>query len=249
MGIVAAVLGGALETWRSERRLLWEVTREMVGLGLVEGSSGNASLRLSGAGAQRFVLITPTLRPYRCLEPEDLTVVDLEGDQVEGDLPPTSETALHLKLYEARDDIGAIIHTHSTFASVAAVAGLEIPPVVDEMVIKVGGSVKVSDYGFPSSEELAQRACLALGDRNAVLLRNHGLVGVGLSLRGALEVCQLVERVAKIFFYALQLGKANSLPPEIIELERQLFLMQRSSYQYGGSQKGDEKGGDHGNSP
>lgn len=238
-----------METWRSERELLWEVTREMVGLGLVDGSSGNASLRLSGAGDQRLILITPTRRHYRRLGLKDLAVIDLNGDQVEGDLPPTSETAMHLKLYEARDDIRAIMHTHSTFASVAAVAGLEIPPVVDEMVIKIGGSVRVSEYGFPSTEELAQRACLALGDRNAVLLRNHGLVGVGRSLSGALEVCQLVERVAQIFFYSSQLGKATPLPPEIIELEQQLFLMQRSSCQDGGAHNGDERGGEHGNSP
>ena len=220
--------------WCSERQLLWEVTREMVKYGLVAGSSGNASLRVSGnqpfqgQGDGGLVLITPTRRPYRQLNPGDLVVIDLEGEPVEGDLIPSSETATHLTLYKARRDIGAIIHTHSLYASVAAVAGLEIPPLVDEMVIKVGGSVKIAEYAFPSTEELAQRACQALGDRNAVLLRNHGLVGVGQTSWEALEVCQLVERVAQIFIYASLLGKAVPLPPEIVEMEQELFRMQRA---------------------
>ena len=213
--------------WLSERQLLWEVTREMVKDGLVVGSSGNASLRLSGDRDEGLVLITPHGRPYRLLAPGDLAVIDLEGEAVEEDLVPSSEAALHLTLYNSRKDIGAIIHTHSTFASVAAVAGLEIPPIVDEMVIRVGGSVRVAEYAFPSTEELAQRACGTLGDRDAVLLRNHGLVGVGRTVWEALDVCQLVERVAQIFVYASLLEKATPLPPEIIEMEQELFRMQR----------------------
>ena len=202
---------------------------ELVGDRLVAGSNGNASLRLSGSLEVGLILITPARRPYRQLAPEDLVVIDLEGEPVEGDMLPSSETALHLKLYKTRMDIGAVIHTHSLFASVAAVAGLGIPPIVDEMVIRVGGGVDVAEYAFPSSEELAQRACRALGDRNAVLLRNHGLVGVGRTSWDALEVCRLVERVAQIFVYASLLGKAISLPAEIIEMERELFLMSRAA--------------------
>ena len=213
--------------WRSERQMLWEVTREMVGQGLVSGSSGNTSLRLSGREGKGHVLITPSGRPYRQLGPEDLVLIDLDGEPVEGDLLPSSETALHLTLYKARQDIRAIVHTHSLYASVAAVADLEIPPIVDEMVIKIGGSVRVAEYAFPSTEELAQSARQALGDRNAVLLRNHGLVGVGQTPWEALDMCQMVERVSQIFVYASLLGRASTLPPEIIEIEKELFRMQR----------------------
>ena len=214
--------------WDSDRQLLWEVTRELVGGGLVAGSNGNASLRLSGNQNGGHVLITPARRPYRQMGSRDLVVIDPDGEVLEGELLPSSEAALHLTLYKARQDIGAIIHTHSHFASVAAVAGLEIPPIVDEMVMNIGGSVMVAEYGFPSSEELAQAACQTLGETNAVLLRNHGLVGVGRTAWDALEVCQLVERVAQIFIYATLLGKANPLPPEIIHIERELFRMGRA---------------------
>ncbi len=211
--------------WSSERQLLWEVTREMVQHGLVTGSNGNASMRLGGNTSEALILVTPTGLAYRDLKPEDLVIIDLDGEDVEGSLIPSSETTTHLEMYKMRGDIGAIMHTHSTFASVAAVAGLEIPPVVDEMVIKVGGSVKVAEYGFPSSEELAQRATAALGDRKAVLLRNHGLVAVGHTPWEALEVCELVEQVAKIFIYASMVGKATFPAPEMLELEQELFRM------------------------
>ena len=215
--------------WDAERQLLWEVTGEMVRDGLVAGSNGNASLRLSDGYQKGAVLMTPSRRPYKQLSPGDMVVIDLEGEAVEGEELPSSEAALHLALYKLRKDIGGIVHTHSLFASVAAVAGLDIPPLVDEMVIKVGGSVNVAEYAFPSTEELATRACRALGERNAVLLRNHGLVGVGQTAWEALEVCQLVERVAQVFVYASLLGKAVSLPREIIEMELELFRMQRAA--------------------
>ena len=224
-----------MSNWTSERQLLWEVTREMVNHGLVAGTSGNASLCLSRAHDEGLVLITPTHRTYKELSPGDLVVIDLEGEPVDGDMIPSTETALHLALYKARKDIRAVIHTHSTFASVAAVCGTEIPPIVDEMVMRTGGSVRVAECGFPSSEELARRACLALGDHNAVLLRNHGLVGVGRTSWEALEVCRLVERVAQVFIYASLLGKAAPVPPEIVEMEEQLFRMQRMAERLGGA--------------
>ena len=236
--------GGPLGKWHSERQLLWEITTEMVKERLVSGSSGNASLRLPRAGGTdggidgggELVLITPTSRPYRQLSPEDMVVIDLEGGPVEGDLLPSSEAALHLTLYKARRDVGAVIHTHSLFASVGAVAGLEIPPLVDEMVVTIGGSIRVAEYGFPSTEELARNACAALDDRNAALLRNHGLVCVGSTLWEALEICQLAERVAQIFVYASLLGKATPLPPEIVTIEQELFRMQRTAqHPYGGA--------------
>ena len=218
-----------MSDWLVERKLLLEVSMEMVGHDLVVASSGNASMRLSGDYKQGVILITPSGKPYRDLTPEDLVAIDLEGDQVEGEQVPSSESALHLALYKARADIDAIIHTHSTFVSVASVAGVEIPPIVDEMVMKIGGSLPVAEYGFPSTEELASRACQAIGDRNAVVLRNHGLVGVGPDPWEALEVCLLAERVAKIFVYASLLGQAKTIPQEVIEIERELFKMQREA--------------------
>ena len=111
----------------------------------------------------------------------------------------------------------------------AAVTGLEIPPILDEMMVYVGGPVKVSDYGFPGTEELAENVCEALGDRNAAIIRNHGMVGVGAGIEQAMNVCSLVERVAQIFIYASMLGKVNTVPADALEAELAIYKMRQQS--------------------
>ena len=136
---------------------------------------------------------------------------------------------MHLEIYRTREDVDAVVHTHSLCASAAAVAGREIPPIVDEMVFHIGGGVPIGDYAFPGSPELALIAARTMGERNAVLLRNHGVVGVGGDVWDALEICDLVERVAHIFVLAQAFGPggANPLPPDIIAVEQELFRMRR----------------------
>ena len=224
--------------WQEQREELLGVAQKMFAEGLVGGLSGNASLRLKVADGGSLVLITPSRRHYEELFSEDMVVLDLEGEPVEGELMPSSESHLHLAIHKARQDVGGIVHTHSPYASVAAVAGLAIPPIVDEMVIALGGEVRVAEYGFPGTEELSDRALAALEDRNAVLLKNHGMVGVGPTLGEALEVCRLVERVAQIYVHASMLGRATPLPPEMVEIERSLFLMQREARSASGGADG-----------
>lgn len=215
--------------WSPQRTELHAVCVEMYRRGLVGAYSGNASLRLEGNGHEGLLLVTPTQQPYYRLTPEDLVVVDLSGETV-GDGPSaSSETALHLEIYRNRPDVLAVVHTHSMYASAAAAVGLEIPPILDEMIFSIGGAIPVTGYAFPGTEELASITCRALDDRNAVLLRNHGVVGVGPGIWETLETCALVERVAQIFALCQSFGPdgANLLPPDIIEVERQLFLMRR----------------------
>jgi L-fuculose-phosphate aldolase len=105
------------------------------------------------------------------------------------------------------------------------VAGLEIPPIIDEMVIAIGGPVEIAAYAFPGTQELADSVCAALGDRNAALIRNHGSVGVGRDLREAVDVSALLEHAAKVLVYATLAGKVNTLPPEAIEVEKSMYQM------------------------
>ena len=215
--------------WEAERQELWHVAQEMARLGLVSGASGNASLRLPPAEGRELIAITPSRLPYSRMTAHDIVVIDTEGEPVEGDLVPSSETLMHLAIYRKRADVNGIVHTHSVFASVAAVTRQEIPPLVDEMVLVVGGGVRVAEYAFPGTEELAEKACVALGERQAVLLSNHGLVGVGRSPQEALEVCHLVERVAQMYTYASLQGEVRALPYEVIRAEEELFRMRQEA--------------------
>ena len=218
-----------MNKWQSQREELHAATVEMYRRGLVGALSGNASLRLEGRLGEGLLLVTPTQLPYYHLKPKDLVVVDLNGELIGEGLAPSSETAMHLEIYRQREDVAAVIHTHSISASAAAVAGREIPAILDEMVYHIGGGVPIGDYAFPGSEELAKVACETMGDRNAVLLRNHGVLGVGPGVWEALEACDLVERAAQIFVLAQSFGTggANPLPPDIITAEQELFQMKR----------------------
>ncbi len=213
-----------MSQWDKERQQLAEAAWQVARLGLVSGSSGNASLRLQSSG---LVAVTPSRRALGKVTPEEVVIIDSQGEPVEGDAVPSSESLLHLAVYKTRKDVRAVIHTHSVFASVLAVAGVELPPIIDEMVLLVGGPVPVAQYAFPGTEELAQHVCQSLEERNAVILRNHGLVGVGSSLAQAVEVCTLVERAAQIYVFASLLGKVQPLPQEVVEAEVELFRMRR----------------------
>lgn len=209
--------------WQAEKQAVVEASRDIARKGLVAGSAGNVSMRL---GSDRELLaITASGKDYQAITAEDIQVINFEGDPVEGDRMPSVETMMHVAAYRARPDVQAVIHTHSIYASALAVCRLELPPIMDEMVVLLGGTILVTEYAPPGSDELAERAGAALKEKNAALIANHGVVGVGANLRQALAVCEMVERGAQIYVIARTLGKANPLPADVVSTETQLFRM------------------------
>ena len=211
-----------------EKRLVLETSRKLVEKGLVVGTSGNVSLRLPPEGGRELLAITPTSRYYDLLAVDDIQVVDFEAEPVEGNLPPSVETMMHIGIYQARKNIKAVIHTHSVFASAIAVAGLDIPAILDDQVTFIGGEIKLAKHALAGSQEQVENVITALQNRNAVLLPNHGAVGIGRTMREAFTVCELLEKTAKIYYLALSLGKVNPLPPEVVEVEKAFFNMLQS---------------------
>lgn len=213
-----------MDKWHDHRRELLDAILEVNSLGLVSGASGNFSVSLERDGPDGSIMITPSQIPYSIIKSSDLMVVNFHGDILDGQLALSTETPMHLALYKHSPDVKAVVHTHSVYASALAVSGLDLPPIVDELVVTVGGAVRVADYGLPGSDELAINVCNALEDRKAVLIRNHGLIGVGKNIAEAVNVCRLVERVCQIYVFAHSLGHVNILPEHIVGLERSLFL-------------------------
>lgn len=177
---------------------------KMAQAGLVVGTWGNISCRVS---RENLVIITPSGMAYDSLQPRDIVVVNLDGEIVEGERKPSTELELHLAIYRVRTDVHAVMHTHSTFASAMAVVRQPIPPLVEDVAQIVGGQVPVAEYAPAGSRQLARNVVAALGRRNAVLLSNHGMVGVGGSLDEAFSVCQIVEKAAQIYLWASLVGK------------------------------------------
>lgn len=197
-----------------EREQVIKACRDLFGMGLNLGTWGNIS-RISRE--KQMVVITPSGVEYPALQATDLVAVDLEGNVAEGTLKPSSETALHLEIYKARSDVGAIAHTHSIFATAAAVTRTPIPAVVEDMAQIIGGDVQVAEYAMPGTMDLARNAVSALGSKNAVLLANHGVIGVGKNMEEAVLACQVVEKTAQVFAYSKMFGSPVYLSQKDID--------------------------------
>ncbi len=198
--------------WLKEKKEVLAAARKMLAQGLVTGTAGNVSRRLGPEGGQPLLAITPSSREYLSLTPNDIQILDFDGKKVEGDLPPSVETPLHIGIYRARPDVNAVIHTHPVFATALAVAGRDLPPILDEQAAYLGGEIKAAAYAPSGTPELVKNAVAALGDRNAVLLANHGAVGVGKTMAEAFHVCERLENTARIYLLALAAGSVNKLP-------------------------------------
>lgn len=211
------------ETIRAE---LLRTAQTMLAEGLTIGDSGNVSARVPDE--ERLLLaITPHGQYYDLLIPEDIVVVDEEGDPVAGDAIPSVELLLHANVYRARPDVGAVIHTHSPMASAASIVGRPLPPVLEDQMIFLGGQIEVAAHAVTGSEDLVDAAVRALGDRNACLLANHGALSVGRDLRAALCACQYLEKLCQAYLFATWCGEANILSPEVVAAETAFFRMRR----------------------
>jgi L-fuculose-phosphate aldolase len=137
---------------------------------------------------------------------------------------------IHTFTQRAFGDVRVVVHTHSVFAVAVAVIGQNVPPIVDEMTILLGGGLDVAPYAAPGSEELARNAVKTMGDHRAVLLANHGAVVTGADPQEALKMAEMVEHVAQIFLLAKTAGKVCSIPDSVYEKQRGIYLKKRGVF-------------------
>ncbi|MDK2980512.1 MAG: L-ribulose-5-phosphate 4-epimerase [Chloroflexota bacterium] len=182
----------------------------LTGFGPTKGSLSARDLE-SG-----HVLITPSGLKISSLQPEDLLVVDLQGKVLAGEKKPSLDLIFHLAVYQARSDVGGIVHTHSPYATAYACMGKPVQPLIMALVITAGGSVDVAPFAFPGTPELGQSIVSSLGNKQAVLMEKHGVLSVGKNLRAALNVAGTVENVAQIQYLVEGQGSFVPLDEETI---------------------------------
>lgn len=190
---------------------------EMSRRGLSPGRSGNVSARF-GAG----MLITPTGVAYEELMPASIVRVADDGTVPRGALLPSSEWRFHLATYLARADVGAIVHTHSLYATVLACAHRPIPAFHYMVAVAGGSEIPLVPYAVFGSNELAEHVVAGLSEHNACLMANHGQIAVGSTLARALELAFEVEVLAEQYVKVLMLGRPHVLDEAQMEdvLER-----------------------------
>lgn len=193
-----------------------EVATDFENSSLTSFGPGKGSISARDFESQK-VLITPSGMKFSQLKPEDLITLNLEGKVLDGSLKPSLDSVFHLAVYNARPDVGGIVHTHSPYATAFACMGEPILPLIMSIVLMVGGSVDVAHFAFPSTPELGTSIVQGLGKKNAVLMEQHGVLCVGKDLKRALSVAGTVENVAQIQAISRQLGKLRPLDEETIQ--------------------------------
>ncbi|MDT7903205.1 MAG: class II aldolase/adducin family protein [Caldivirga sp.] len=205
----------------SEDEIKREIVRVMRALyerGLVSALGGNVSARVPGASE---FWITPSGVFKGNVNVDDLVKVDLDGNVIEGVLRPSTETPFHAAIYRVRPDVNAVIHAHNPVTLGLALAGVNLKPISVEAVMTLR-RVEVVPFAFPGTDQLAKLvADAALKGARAIILMNHGVVGLGANLLEAEAIVETLEEVATAQFVAMALGKE---PPVIPEKDVELYM-------------------------
>jgi L-fuculose-phosphate aldolase len=199
----------------TERRALARACARLASDGLVLGTAGNVSVRVD-----ERVVVTPTGCSFESVSPDEMSVVDLDGEPLDG--TPTSELGLHLGVYHAMDWAGAVVHTHSPMATAVGCVVDELPPIHYAM-LALGGSVRVAPYATFGTDELHRLVLDALEGRTAALMKNHGTLNCGASLDAAIEGALLLEWACSLYWHAAQIGEPSVLSDEqLADVARQV---------------------------
>lgn len=180
--------------------------RDLGRLGLTHGTSGNVSVRRDASS----LFISPTGTPYETLEAEEVPLLAFSGHWF-GRRQPSSEWRFHRDVLRARSDTGAIVHTHSRYATALACTGRGIPAFHYMVAVAGGGDIRCGNYHTFGSQELSDAAVTALQGRRACLLANHGVIALGADLSAALALAAEVENLAAQYCAALAIGGVKLL--------------------------------------
>ena len=199
----------------SIRQQIIDLCIEMNSSGLNQGTSGNISARYDGA-----MLITPSGIPYEQLALKDLARLSLDSNKYEWDGPckPSSEWHFHRAILQSNENLSAVVHTHSTFATVLSIAREDIPACHYMIAAFGGNSVRCADYATFGTPELSENILSAMTDRSACLLANHGMIAGGHSLENAMWSAVELETLSKQYYHAKLFGNMVVLPDD--EMDR-----------------------------
>lgn len=199
------------------------VCRRLYERGLVAGPDGNISVRLTND----VILVTPSGMSKVDVSPDDLVLVNLAGAVLEGARRPSSELRMHLRIYQRRSDVRAVVHAHPPTATGFAVAGQAfVAPVLPEVILQMG-EVPIVSYATPGTDELADTCDPYLDRHDAFLMANHGATTLGPTLGLAHQRMESLEHAARIILTARLLGTVNELSATDVEALRAFREEQR----------------------
>lgn len=193
-----------------ERSAVVEFGKKLITNHLTTGTGGNLSFYNRSEG---LIAIKPSAVDYFKMRPEDVPLVTPEGEVVEGDMVPSIEIRFHLDLLNFREDVNAVVHTHQVNATTIACMNWELPA-VHYLVGFSGDKVPLAAYAPIGTQALSDNILSAIGNYNACLMANHGLVTLGKDLKSAFSVAEELELVSKIYIQCKSMGDPVLLTDE-----------------------------------
>lgn len=187
--------------------------------GLIALSGGNVSARMENGD----ILVTPSGMIYSDMVPDDVLVMDIEGNIKEGTRKPSVDTMALLYVFKHRPDVNGVIHTHQPYATAIGLVQDEFPVVVTTLANATKGPVKVCPFSSAASLDMGIETVNNLGDQLAVILKHHGVMAVGKSLKEALYACVYLEEAAKTYLIAKAAGNVASMTPAQVEQAVNVF--------------------------
>lgn len=203
-----------------ERELVVEYCRKLSESGLTRGTGGNISVLDREAG---LFAVSPSGMDYFKMQPEDVVVMDIDGNRVDGIRKPSSETEMHRLIYVDRQEINAVVHTHSTFAATLACLHQELPAVHYLIGYAGGSSVRCTPYVPFGTRELAEVARDGMRGRFAVILGNHGLLAAGPDIQYAFDAAEEIEFVCELYWRAKSIGDPAILSDDEMKVVAEKF--------------------------
>ena len=198
------------------RRDVAALHAELVRYGLVVWTAGNVSARVPGAD---LMVIKPSGVSYDDLRPENMIVCDLDGQVVEGEHAPSSDTAAHAYVYRHLPEVGGVVHTHSTYAVAWAARAEPVPCVLTAMADEFGGEIPIGPFALIGSDDIGRGIVDTLrGHRSpAVLMANHGPFTIGRTARDAVKAAAMCEDVCRSVHISRQLGAPQPIAADDVD--------------------------------
>jgi len=198
--------------------------------GYIQGTGGNVSVRIP---EKNIIAITPSQKEYNSLKTEDICIIDFDLNPIiDNGFKSSIEAGMHIAIYKNRQDVDAVVHTHQIYASIFSLIDHPIPALFDEVAINIGTTIEIIAYALSGSEELANNVAEKVMSRaNCYILQNHGALSLGSDLKNAKQNAELLEKCAKVYYYALTTGKEISpLPDNIQNLAKTLMINKQNKH-------------------
>ena len=206
------------------KKEICEVGHKLWIKGFVAANDGNISVKIN----DNEFYCTPTGVSKGSLTPDMIIKVDKDGKKLEGKLNPSSEIKMHMRVYQERPDVNAVVHAHPPVATAFTIAGIDLDQYILPEAVLTIGSVPTCEYGTPSTMEIPDSLLPYIQNHDAFLLQNHGALTVGCNLMKALFIMEEVEFNAKICKYAMELGAVHEIPNDqlvkLMELRKKMNL-------------------------